>query len=275
MSCVKQEPLVSTSLKTHVIINSRNQEFVDEMSAWCARLDIPFDITKSNGTPSRGKNEAVRYFRRSSHDGMVMLDGDDLMYPVAAKQIERHVAHHTGTDLLIVKPSDQVQSYEQEGAAKVSDDQYAICWGTNTCKMRYEYGPGVHPMWQDKTAARNLGGHVYYSRKTADMLEYDEEQLLGEDLLFEFEAFKLHLEGKLSFWLSFASDVQLLDRTNDNGGIQQQNNGENGSIYYDRLVSKVSSFLNPDRSSFEELPIEFPDMMLNWHGKIDFIKRFF
>lgn len=275
-SCMLQRPTQNYTFVTHPIVNSRNEEFIADFTAWCHTAGVEFDVTPSNGTPSRGKNEVLRYFRRSGHDGVVMLDGDDLMYPVAAQQIDRHVSQHTGTDLLIVKPSDTVVSYDEAGRGKLPDGRHAILWGTNTCKMGYQYGPGRHRMFDDgHPAARNIGGHVYYSRKLAELISYDEEQLLGEDLLFEFEAFRLHVEGRISFWLSFASDVQLLDRTIENSGVQHENNTTTGDACYERLLSKVSGLVDHERSSFEELPVDFPPLLMTYQEKMQFIAESF
>lgn len=274
-SCLSQRPTSSLSLHVHPVVNSLDASFVAEFTSWCHSNGVTFDVTPSNGTPSKGKNEVLKYFTASGHDGLVMLDGDDMLYPTAAQQIERHVTQHSGTDLLIVKPSDQVVSEPGDARVDVGMGRHAICWGTNTIKMGYRYGPGRHHMFDEGySGIGNLGGHVYYSRKLAGLVGYDEGQLLGEDLLFEFECLKLHLQGKISFWLSFASDVQLLDRTKENSNVQT-NNVDLGRQNFDRLYAKVSEMLDPQRSSFDELPVQFPEMLLQYEEKIDFIARNF
>ena len=106
------------------------------------------------------------------------------------------------------------------------------------------------------------------------MIRYDEEQLLGEDLLLEFNLLKLHQESKISFWLSFASDVQMLDRTNQES-IQKTKNSSFGSVCYERLIEKVREILPEDRSSFNELPVEFPEIIFNYDQKIEWLKQVF
>lgn len=253
------------------IINSLNDNFINDFSKWCEQESVQYKITPSKGTPAAGKNQCLKFFRESKYDGMCMVDGDDLYYPTAGLQIERHLKHHPGTDLLIVKPSDQINN-NSHNSVKITENAHACCWGDNVFPLPYTYGPAQHDMFANRSAAHNLGGHVFYSRKFSDSLTYDEDQLLGEDLLLEFEALKLHQDGKLCFWLSFASDVQFLDRTGESN-IQAVKNETDGEFYYNRLVEKVTAILDPARSSFNELPVEFPKMIFSHAEKIKWITK--
>lgn len=252
------------------IINSKNQQFIDEFSSWCKKNSIIFEITESNGTPSKGKNSCIDFFKSTQYDGLCMLDGDDMFYPTASIQIARHLQHHPYTDIIIVKPSDQI-SNKPDNANLIRNNVYACCWGTHFVEMPFKAGVSQHEMFQDRNKASNLGGHVFYSQKACKYLKYDESQLLGEDLLLEFEMLKLHQEAKISFWLSFASDVQLLDRTDNNSNIQSEYNKEKGDYYYNELLEKVKNILDIKRSSFNELPIEFPPLFFSHQDKLNFI----
>jgi hypothetical protein len=274
-SCRNQFKTKSINFETVPIINSQNQEFIENFTKWCEKEEIKFKITESNGTPSKGKNSVLEFLLESDFDGVSLTDGDDLFYPTGALQIERHLIHHSNTDVLIVKPSDQVSNNKVENSTEIKNNQYAILWGTNNIKMNYKYGPGEHDIFtKGHYASGNIGGHVFYSKKLANLVKYDEQQLLGEDLLLEFELLKLHQKGDISFWLSFASDVQMLDRT-DHNGIQMIKNKTEGIIYFNRLLEKVQKILCKERSSFDELPVEFPPMLFNYEQKINWLKEFF
>ena len=273
-SCRNQFKPKNLEIETVAIVNSQKQEFIDQFCKWCDEEQVKYKITESNGTPSKGKNSVLEFLSQSEFDGVSMTDGDDLFYPTGMLQIERHLNHHPGTDVLIVKPSDQVTNFSDSGL-QINENQYAVCWGMNLVNLGYLYGCGKHDMFtKGHVAARNLGGHVFYSKKMTQMARYDEEQLLGEDLLLEFNLLKLHQEGKLCFWLSFASDVQMLDRTQQES-IQYTKNGTDGKFYYDRLMNKVQQLLPEDRSSFNELPVEFPELLFSYNQKIEWLKKVF
>jgi hypothetical protein len=274
-SCRNQFSTESIEIETVAIINSQNQEFVSHFSEWCEKENVKYKVTESNVTPSKGKNSVLDFLQNSEYDGLSLTDGDDLFYPTGAIQIEKHMRHHPGTDVLIVKPSDQVLNEQTNGSNQIGENKYAVCWGMNIINLGYKYGPEKHDIFTlGHKAARNLGGHVFYSKKLSNMIRYDEEQLLGEDLLLEFNLLKLHQESKISFWLSFASDVQMLDRTNQES-IQKTKNSSFGSVCYERLIEKVREILPEDRSSFNELPVEFPEIIFNYDQKIEWLKQVF
>lgn len=275
-TCRDQFPADGIDFETVAIINSKNSDFIREFSEWCEKENIKYKITESNGSPAKGKNAVLEFLRDSDYDAVSMTDGDDLVYPTAAKQISRHLNHHQGTDVIIVKPSDQVCDYKySDNCNEFKNGLYAYCWGMNIVKLGYEYGPNQHDIFTvGHKAARNLGGHIFYSKKASNLLKYDEEQLLGEDLLIEFQMLRLHQEGRLSFWLSFASDIQMLDRTYQDS-IQYTKNGSDGEFYFNRLKSEVIEIVPQHRSSFQELPVEFPELMFSYEQKIEWLKKVF
>ena len=272
-TCINQYKTKYIQFETVAIINSQDVEFVRDYIKWCNEAKINYVITESNGTPSKGKNAVLDFLKNSDYDGVSMTDGDDLVYPTGAMQIERHLSHHPNTDVLIVKPSDQVSNYES--GHKIGENKFAICWGTNVVCLGYKYGPKKHEIFETgHKAARNLGGHVFYSKKASQLIRYDEEQVLGEDLLLEFNMLKLHQQGKLCFWLSFASDVQMLDRTQQ-ASIQITKNDKEGAYYFERLVDQVKKILPIERSSFEELPVQFPELLMTYDQKIEWLQEVF
>ena len=273
-SCFNQFPVQMLQIDVVPIVNSLDGAFIREFVDWCEENEITYKVTRSNGTAPRGKNSILDFFLNSDYDGCSIVDGDDCWYPSSMLQIERHLLRHPGTDLLIVKPSDTVVSVPIENYLHVKENCWAALWGSNIFSLKYIYGPGRHPMFDNgHLACCNLGGHVFYSKKLASKMRYDEDQHLGEDLLAEFEMLKLHQQGEITFWCSFASDIQLLDRsTSDN--IQSKLAGKE-QFYFSRIVEKVQEFLPLDRSSFNELPVEFPPMLFSYQDKVKFVSENF
>ena len=67
--------------KAVVVINTKDKQYEKECSEWCLKSGIEFHITKSNGTPARGKNLLIDIFLKSDDDYMVQIDGDDYLTP--------------------------------------------------------------------------------------------------------------------------------------------------------------------------------------------------
>lgn len=273
-SCQYQFPTENLTVDIVAIINSLDSGFVHDFANWCEDNQIAYKITRSNGTAPRGKNSILDFFLNSDYDGCSIVDGDDIWYPTSMQQIERHLRRHPGTDLLIVKPADTVISRETQNYIYLKENTWGCLWGGNIFSLKYVYGPAAHAMFSEgHMACRNLGGHIFYSRKLAARMRYDEDQLLGEDLLAEFEMLKLHQEGEITFWCSFASDVQVLDRTmNDN---IQSKLVDKEHFYYNRIIEKVREILPLERSSFHELPVEFPPLLFSYDQKIKFLQDIF
>ena len=66
----------------------------------------------------------------------------------------------------------------------------------------------------------------------------------------------------------------MLDRTKQES-IQSVKNESLGKICFERLVEKVKEILPEDRSSFNELPVEFPEIIFNHDQKIEWLKQVF
>lgn len=62
-----------------VIINTKDPQFEKDAVTYCATNNIEHYVTKSDGTPSTGKNRLLDIFEKSPYDHAVMVDGDDVI----------------------------------------------------------------------------------------------------------------------------------------------------------------------------------------------------
>ena len=60
-----------------VVINSLDNDFIDQASTYCKENSIEYHITESDGTPATGKNSVMKVFLESDNEYMVQVDGDD------------------------------------------------------------------------------------------------------------------------------------------------------------------------------------------------------
>jgi hypothetical protein len=102
----------------------------------------------------------------------------------------------------------------------------------------------------------------------------NQKKIISKRYVIRFNCIFLHQERKICFWLSFASDVQMLDRT-EQESIQYTKNGTDGAQSFERLIQKVREILPEDRSSFDELPVEFPELLFSHGEKIEWLKQVF
>lgn len=269
-SAFQQQPTSEYKFVVHPVINSKDDEFINDFSSWCRDNNVTHTITESNGTPSKGKNEAIKSFKKSNSSGMVLIDGDDILYPTATRQLEFHLKQFPSIDFLVARGVDKIHS-GQEGV-KITDNINGNFWSYTNFNPKLGDGPGKHGILTDgRRASSNMGSHIFYSRKLTDLVSYDEDQLLGEDLLFEINALREYVRGNIFFMSTTASDFYILDRTSSNDNIQKKHNDSQGERFFERILEVVRSG-GEDRTSFNEVPVRYPDLMLNYSEKIEFAK---
>ena len=257
-----------------VHINTLDQSFSDEMASFCESNGFRYIISKSDGTPSTGKNAVLDFLEASTFDGASLVDGDDFLYPVSFMQIANHLSQFRETDLLINHAMDSVVSHEFADPKLhpvVGEGVSAMVWGSNCYKMHSPYGTGPNPI-ADPSVPQwpiSLGRHQYYSKKLSRLLRFDPRIVVGEDVMLEFEALALHQAGSLTFFMTFASDMYLFDRTlADN--IEKKY--ADRKIEYFRLIQQKIQRYDQDRLSPSELPCTFPKILYLYSDKIEFIQ---
>lgn len=78
----------------HVNINTLDNEFKSQASTYLDSVSIPYKVTESNGTPSKGKNATLDYFKELDYTYMLPVDGDDYLGKDAFNLINNLVVRH-------------------------------------------------------------------------------------------------------------------------------------------------------------------------------------
>lgn len=94
---------VSSQKRRHgkiLVINSLDQEFVEQATFLAEQKNYPHIVTESNGTSSRGKNSVLDYFASSDYQYLCQVDGDDYLLPDASEILYRIIESDTELDVL-------------------------------------------------------------------------------------------------------------------------------------------------------------------------------
>lgn len=268
--------------EVRVVINSQDQTFIDELEYFCQYQNIKYHITESNGTPSLGKNSVFDIFNKSNCTHLAQLDGDDFYYPTFLRHMERHLKRFPTTDVLGVVPVDIIGDIKSTlQVEEIKEGVYATVWTGNFFDMRNVFPWGIDPMFTD-TSTHNWCRHNFFTKKVTKNFRYDLDTIVGEDHRLHFELLHAHINEEIIYWFSTASDTFVNDRTGLS--IQKTYSGlktEKGiEVQLDfELLNKtkehISSFLNPNRSSATELPLDIAPMFLSYDEKINFIKNYY
>jgi hypothetical protein len=211
LKCLKRHFVSLPKQHTTVIINTLDKEYESLVQDWCFREKINCVATESNGKPGKGKNAVLDHFLDSDYDYMVQIDGDDFLQPHGVN-LYTWVAHNDAPDGIQI-----VHSYSYAGGISERELFAPAPWDTSFRKwatMRADRFPHLKAMlldaWDRRAVLqRDYNVHVrqnkawnypadskhfmdcarliFWSRKLAGAVRYDETLLIGEDTLLNFE----------------------------------------------------------------------------------------
>jgi hypothetical protein len=227
-----------------VVINSQDDDFIDQASAYCQENSIEHYVTESDGTAATGKNSVMKLFLESDNEYMVQVDGDDQISEFGYQVYTDLAKKDDAPDLVILKNQqcwrytrysgkpdgtqkpigherlmpwrrfadaieDQlsvVNTYvnlkDQRSGYKVSkrvyedemDDQLLL-WAIDRVKFEeffWRMGEGSDELRE------TFNRMVFYSRKTAELINFDNSLKVGEDTVEMLRMKKLCYDGKLN-----------------------------------------------------------------------------
>jgi len=276
-SCFIQEK-VPIEFDVHVIINSKNQTFIEEISEYCSEKLISYSITFSDGTPSTGKNSVWDFFNSTDCTHLAQIDGDDFFYPSFLKHVTRHLFKFQTTDVLATIAYDKLMKKPQEGLKELENGLYFAVWESNY--HDYGYHLGEDKIF-DNTKKSTFTHPRLFSKKITQNFRYDPEFVVGEDYKLHYQMLHSHQKDEICYWHTSATDMWVYDSTSL--GIQKKHlntliDGEYCIVEDSNLEIKLRGFVEKTmmryRSAAGELPIDYAPMYLSIEEKIKFVNLF-
>lgn len=262
----------------HVVVNSNEQDFINNISRFCKFNSIKYTISECDGTPSTGKNSVFDVFKKSGYTYLSQLDGDDFFYPSFLNQIEKHLLKYPKTDVLSTIPLDAIVPNQEEGIMELVDGTFAKLWGTFYVDVHHVVGRVGRDPSVDGISIPNYGRFVLFSRKISEIdFRYDKDMILGEDKKLHFDFLAAHQKNQISYWFTMVSDMWICDKISN--GIQKTHSSREDFSEKDEIVTQnlkkyVSGILDPDRSGPGEIPIDYAPLFLTYDQKKEFLNDF-
>jgi hypothetical protein len=262
-------PDESIEIKPVIVVNTLNDDYYKEVK----KAGFSFDVvrTDSNGKPGKGKNSCRNLFLDSDCDFMSQVDGDDWLYPTWAKSMAQHIHHYPNVDVVGLHPVDYVGKYKRGGhefTVGPNDEFNAGVWGGSLFK-RIDHGPG-EGHWVKQAQPMNFDRLILQSKLSAKIM-MDEDIPNGEDHLYSIQLLKEHQDRNLRYFITMSSDFYISDATSDDN-IQ---NVFPFAPHVQTMKDKMLEYVRPNRSSQEELPVIFNDLLISHTEKEAFIKETF
>lgn len=265
----REEPRID--LEVVIVINTLSDEYFNQV----LQQNYPYTVvrTESNGWPGKGKNSCLDIFMNSNADFWVQLDGDDLFYPTFLQSLANNMERYKGSiDVLGLVPTDKVLPYKIGLGHEfpVGESFWACVWGISVC------WPGNNPpgpargAWINDRLPVSQNTLMLRSRKSCEY-RFPEDLPNGEDSLTSVRLLKAHQDGKINYFLTMSSDWYCYDETVEDS-IQKQFLWED---YVEDWRTRVYNSIDPNRSSFFELPMIYSPLLLSPEEKQDWITKYF
>lgn len=268
-SAEDQYPESYLEVETVIVVNTLSDEYYQSV------LDENFSFkvirTESNGKPGKGKNSCRDLFLEGDADFVAQIDGDDLLYPTFLKSIAQHVKHYPNLDVLGTIPVDLVSTDKPGGynfRCGINDEYWGGVWGVSLIK-RPDHGVGQGG-WVDTVNPHSYDFILLQSKRSA-VIRMDEDLPNGEDHLYSIQLLAEHQKRNLRYFITMSSDFQVIDQTMTNT-IQHQFPFGN---YAEEMKTKMLQHVNPWRSSQDELPMIFNELLISQEEKAVIIKKIF
>lgn len=257
-SVVLARRLAKCRYEIRVVVNSLTDGYFDEVSRLFQDYrDVVVVSTPSNGYSGKGHNSVLDIFRSSPEfDFMIMIDGDDLLYPTGLKLIEESILQQPDIDMLGLQTNDSI---------RLDNSIYTRFPLLHYARM-YSMFDNWENWWQqftyDDPLKRPLGSFlvvtparfVLFSRKVVDArlnprIEYSERTRGYDDLLPFVTALYHSRQGSLNIYCTSSNYVYLytaLTKTNET--IVAENE------YADKIFREEVASRNLPSNVWDELP---------------------
>ena len=234
--------------KIMIVVNSLNKTYYNDVCKEFEDYDVNIIETESNGKPGKGHNSVIHLFKKQIlYDYLILLDGDDFLYPSAFEQLDKCFKKQEKIDMLVLKSTNKLKYFDSNEA-----DLFDIHLNNNfyvNCKPTVEYK--IYP-WSEE--------HMQLSNFTRDSLctpfrlflihrnvfnyfcedLYHEECKLYDDYLMFLYFIELSNHKNLNCFIIPATYIYLYNGLNINSTTFNTKE-ENDILYYKKLTDRFNN----------------------------------
>jgi len=103
-----------------IIINTTNKLYYKNVIEEFKDIDVKIIETESNGKPGKGHNSCLNYFNNNiEYDYLIMLDGDDFIYPSFLSQISKALLYNNKLDILALYGNDSLRTKNESDISDI------------------------------------------------------------------------------------------------------------------------------------------------------------
>jgi len=199
-----------------VIVNSTNPHHLEDVQSQMPP-GTNIQETESNGRPGKGHNSVLRYFQQHpEYDYVVMVDGDDFLYPRALSRLEHYLRYEP--DILFIAFHDILHPKLVDPTTPHISFRNKCCLSYNidtlTADEWYRIKGAINPFQNDINHMNTYARPFVFSRKSVSHdIYYDENVTLYDDFIVFLKAFELGVLGKLKTFTLIDTNLYLYNLT--------------------------------------------------------------
>jgi len=232
-----------------IVVNSLNSNYINDVSNEFQNIDVEIIQTQSNGKPGMGHNSLINIFNnRPIYDYMLMIDGDDFLYPYALNQLQKCFDKQKHIDMLVLKSTDKLKFLDSN-----NHDFFNIYINNNfyiESKIYVDYK--LYPWNYEHMNLSNMYQNslctpirlFLLSRKILKYTKslFCEKSQLYDDYLLFLNFIKFSQYNDLNAYIIPGKYIYIYNCTNN---LSQTNTTDNQDlIYYNDLKSEFAQYCN-------------------------------
>lgn len=218
-------------------------------------------VTKSNGTPGKGKNSVLNLWRKdSSHEFFSMIDGDDFASPYYVESLYEHIELHPDIDYL-----------GSCGTEVIRDDYTPHLWTTSDRDPRPQ--DPIADCFKPDFNKGEIKGHdrfVLASKKALKYLMFFEDIKVLEDYVLSLKMLQLFRLKTLNYYITTCVDLCVYDRSSEDS-ITSQNDDWVANYY--NMEKCLFQTIHKNWSSLKGVPLIKPKEKMSYEERYNFIEK--
>jgi hypothetical protein len=248
-----------------VSCNTLSETYPAQAAAIASEFGWAFHQSESNGMPGKGKNGALQHFGEEwpDFDYLILMDGDDFLYPTAIAQIER-VINRTSCDMMGLQTNDILDKLFYPNTNKIDLEfptgrVHLYSWFDKQYNIY-----GLPDQYHKVVRTDKLGKHstpdriILFSHKAASVLRCSEKLPVYEDYILSLHAQAEYIVGNLNYVNTSSNCIYVYDKTGETSTCKEYNKKVNGDwSSHDELFKEEIQALEPTLCDFHAAEVPF------------------
>jgi hypothetical protein len=274
-SAKNQQEQTSFEVYIKIVINTLNDKYTKSVIDYCTKNNIDYIRTLSNGKPGKGHNSCLDVFKKSKCDFMLMVDGDDMLYPCAISQLSKFIKKQPDLDILHLMLNDKIhyENYDKYTCRNIKL-KYKLISSFNENRNWWLYNKTTNPIEEKIYNAKTPSRLLFMSKnifKTTTPIRYCEDMKLYDDMICFFSIYEAELKKELKTYVISENNIYLYNALNSSSASYIFKDRENEEKIFKQ---KVKIYKNAIRDNWQirKLPFMKVDGPENFsiQNKIDF-----